>query len=116
MFELISIIILFLSLVGMAAILLRKISALCELQEQDLNFYNSLTCGIKDRIKKMPAVKSFSYELYLQKVLSKFRILSLKTESKTGSWLEKLRQKNCNKNKTNHDDYWDTLKKAKDDR
>jgi len=121
-FELISIVILFLSLLGMAVILWRKIPALCKLPEQDLNlnfnfnFCNSLTDGIRCGMKKIPVIKNFSYELYLQKMLSKFRVLSLKTESKTGSWLEKLRQKNCRKNQTNNDGYWDTLKKAKDDK
>jgi len=113
---LISIVVLFLSLLGMAVILLRKIPALCELSEQDLHFGNSLTVKIRGGIKKVPVIKNFSYDLYLQKVLSRIRILTLRTESKTGSWLERLRQKNCKKNNTNNDSYWDTLKKAKDDK
>jgi len=114
MIALVSIVIFFLSLIGMAVILLRKVPDLCMLPERELNFCGSLKDEIKSGIKRIPIIKNFSYELYLQKVLSKFRILSLKTESKTGSWLERLRQKNCKKNETRNDDYWDALKKAKD--
>ena len=116
MVGLISIVVLFLSLAGLAIILLRKIPVLAKLPERDLNLCNSLTDGIKCGVKKMPGIKNLSYDLYLQKVLSRIRVLTLRTESKTGSWLEKLRQKNFKKNQTNNDGYWDTLKKAKDDR
>ncbi len=116
MLELIAISILIISIFGMAMILWRKIPALCKLPERDFNFGNSLTDGIKDGMKKIPGIKNFSYDLYLQKVLSKIRVLTLKTESKTGNWLERLRQKSCQKNQTNNDNYWDTLKKAKDDK
>ncbi|KKS89846.1 MAG: hypothetical protein UV65_C0027G0011 [Parcubacteria group bacterium GW2011_GWF2_43_11] len=113
---LISIVILFLSLAGLAVILLRKMPVLVKLPERDFAFGNSLAKGIKSGMKKIPVIKDFSYELYLQKALSRVRILTLKTESKTGSWLERLRQKNFKKNHTNNDGYWDTLKKAKDDK
>ncbi|MFH1423599.1 MAG: hypothetical protein ABIG29_01395 [Candidatus Nealsonbacteria bacterium] len=118
MVTLISIIIFILSLAGIVVILLRKIPVLCELPERNFDFSlgNSLAGGIKDGMKKMPGIKNFSYDLYLQKTLSKVRVLTMKTENKTGSWLEKLRQKNCKKNSTNNDNYWDTLKKAKDDK
>ena len=118
MVGLISIVVFFLSLAGMAVILWRKIPALRRLPERnlDFNFGSILTDGVRGGIKKIPGIKNFSYELYLQKLLSRIRILTLRTESKTGSWLEKLRQKNCQKNHTNNDNYWDTLKKAKDDK
>jgi len=116
MVGLISIVILFLSLIGMAVILLRKMPDLCKLPEKNIAFGNNLTNGFKNGVKKLPGVKNFSYELYLQKLLSRIRIITLKTESKTGNWLERLRQKNCQKNQVNHNGYWDALKKAKDDR
>ena len=116
MVELISIVVLVLSLAGMAMILWRKMPVLGKLPERDFAFGNSLANGVKAGLKRMPVIKGFSYELYLQKALSKIRVLTLKTESKTGSWLERLRQKNCKKNHTSNDNYWDTLKKAKDDK
>lgn len=118
MLELIAISILIISIFGMAVILWRKIPALCKLSEQDLDFSfgNSLADGIKNGMKKIPGIENFSYDLYLQKVLSKIRVLTMKTENKTGNWLERLRQKNNKKNHTSNDNYWDTLKKAKDDK
>ncbi len=115
MVGIISIVILVLSLGCMAVILLRKIPILNKLPETTGDFPKFLLGGIKAGVKKIPVVKNFSYELYLQKVLSKFRVLTLRTESKTGNWLERLRQKT---NKNNHIDekkneYWDELKKAK---
>ncbi|MEK7503846.1 MAG: hypothetical protein AAB577_02590 [Patescibacteria group bacterium] len=116
MFALISIIVFFLSLAGMAVILWRKIPALYKLPEREFAFYNSLTVKIGKGMKKIPVVKNFSYDLYLQKTLSKIRVLTMKTENKTGHWLERLRQKNSKKNETRNDSYWDALKKAKDDK
>lgn len=113
MVELIFIVVLLLSLVGLTTILWRKMPALCKLPERDFNFGNSLTGGIKSGIKKIPGIENFHYELYLQKVLSRIRVLTMKTENKTGNWLERLRQKNCEKHQTNNDNYWDELRKAK---
>jgi len=118
MAALISIVIFILSLIGMAVILVRRIPDLCKLPEKDFrfDFGNSLAKGARIGLEKVPVVKNFSYELYLQKLLSRIRVLTMKTENKTGSWLERLRQRSCRKNQTNHDNYWDTLKKAKDDK
>ena len=72
--------------------------------------------AIKKTIQIIPGVRRFPYEKYLQKVLSKFRILTLRTENKTGHWLEKLRQRANKKNnsgKKEKDNYWEELKKAK---
>lgn len=114
MIGLISIIIFILSLAGMAVILLRKMPAIRKVPERDFAFGNSLANGVKRGLKKMPVIKGFSYELYLQKVLSRIRVLTMKTENKTGHWLERLRQKNNKKHHISNDSYWDALKKAKD--
>ena len=108
-------IILLTSLSGMGFILFRKIPVMLALPEKNFP-KEQIVSGIKKEIKrgirKIPGAKKFDYELYLQKALSKVRVLTLKTESKTGSWLEKLRQK---RNGHNHDNtYWEELKKAKD--
>lgn len=116
MVELISIVVLVLSLAGMAVILLRKIPVLTKLPETSGGVRNFLAAGIKGGLKKMPLLRGFSYELYLQKLLSRVRVLTMKTENKTGHWLESLRQRNNKKNHTQNDNYWDELKKAKDDR
>ena len=98
-----------LSFLGMGVILLRKIPILVNLPATK-EAQGSLLAKIKKGAVKLPGAKKFDYELYLQKALSKVRILTLKTESKTGTWLERLRQR---RNGHNNDEYWEELKKAK---
>lgn len=115
MVEIISIVVLVLSLGGLAVILWRKIPTLNKLPEPAIDFRKFVVKELEESVKKIPGVKRFSYELYLQKVLSRFRVLTMKTENKTGNWLEILRKRT---NQNNHVDegknkYWDELKKAK---
>ncbi len=111
--ELIAGIILFGSLLGMGAIILRKIPALVELPEvikkpSRQPFWPEL----KRKIKNTPGLKSFSYEIFLQKLLSRIRILSLKSENKTGSWLQRLREKSKKNKFQENDNYWEEIKKS----
>lgn len=114
MMELIFTASLVLSLIGLGVILYRKMPELVKLSVPVNDSQKTLFSKIKERTKNIPILKDFSYELYLQKILSKFRVLSMKTENKTGGWLEKLRQKKNHQNSANHDEYWQELKKAKD--
>jgi len=104
------------SLIGMAVILYRKIPVLVQLPESSENLPSVAEMiekskeRSKEEAKKITGAAKINHELYLQKILSKIRVLTLKTEHKTGTWLEKLRQKNNNHLK---DDYWQELKKAK---
>lgn len=111
MIELIFIIILICSLFGIAVILLRKVPVLAELPEIPVRFPK--VKEVKEKIRNFLGIRDFSYELYLQKILSRIRVLTLKTDSKTSGWLERLRQKNNQKNNSNNDNYWEELKKAK---
>ena len=111
MIELILTIILVCSLIGTVVILYRKMPALVKLPETPINLRGPFVLKIKKGVGNLPGAKRFDYELYLQKILSKIQILTLKTENKTSTWLEKLRQKNNQKN--HHDQYWEELKKAK---
>lgn len=54
-----------------------------------------------------------SPSLLLQKLLSKARIFSLRTENKTSQWLEKLRKRSQEKKALFSEDYWKQLKKSK---
>ena len=99
------------SFIGTVVILVRKIPVLVSLPETEIA-RESLLSKIKKGVIGLPGAQKFDYELYLQKMLSKVRVLTLKTESKTGSWLERLRRR---RNGHDHnDDYWEELKKAKD--
>lgn len=55
-----------------------------------------------------------SPNLLLQKLLSKARIFSLKTENKTSQWLEKLRKRSQEKKALFSEDYWKQLRKGKE--
>ena len=113
-YELIATIILFGSLLGMVVILFRKIPVLVELPEVSPRKKRQKVPGFFqkgiEKIKKIGPFKSFSFEIFLQKLLSKIRILTLKTDNKTSNWLQKLREKS--KKEKENDDYWQKLKKS----
>ncbi|MDP3990770.1 MAG: hypothetical protein Q8P63_00480 [Candidatus Nealsonbacteria bacterium] len=113
MVELISVILLFVGLLGACIVLFNKLPSLSKLSEPSGEFKELIISKAKTEVQKIPAVKDLSYELYLQKFLSRIRVLTLKTDHKTSGWLERLRQKNSQKNQTNNNHYWDELKKAK---
>ena len=117
MVELILLIIVLVSLFGMGVILYRKMPALVNLPESPENLPQFSEMVRKARERSKEGVKKISaaggridHELYLQKILSKIRILTLKTENKTAFWLERLRRKRTNQDQQ---DYWQELKKAK---
>ena len=112
MIELIFIIILVLSFIGLGVILFRRMPDLVKLPEPVGDLRKVVILRVKEKAKGFPGIRN--YELYLQKILSKFRVLTMKTENKTGGWLEKLRQKQNKNNGSHNDSYWEELKKAKD--
>lgn len=112
-YEIVAIIILGGSLFGMGVILFRKIPVLAELpdvlpQKEE----GKLFLKLKEKIKILNPFKKFSFEIFLQKLLSKIRILTLKTENKTFNWLQKLREKSQKKKFKENDNYWEELKKS----
>jgi hypothetical protein len=111
MLELIATIILFGSLAGMGIIIFRKIPVLVQLTEVLPEKRESMGLKLKEGIKNFNPLKNFSYEVFLQKILSKIRILSLRTENKTYNWLKRLRMRA--KIRKNLDaDYWEEIRKS----
>lgn len=55
--------------------------------------------------------KNFSLDVFLQKILVKTRILSLKIDHKTFDLLRRMREKNKKIKKRPEDDYWEKIKK-----
>ena len=58
----------------------------------------------------------FPFEILLQKILSKVRVFTLRTENKISDWLEFLRTR-AKKNNTNNvkdDKYWEKLEEKKE--
>ncbi len=113
-YEVVAVITLFGSLFGIGVILTRKIPILMELPEViEKSFIKDLWQKLKEKIKNIFCSKSFSFEIFLQKILSKVRILSLRADNKTANWLQKLRERSRKKkpNKKN-DNYWAEIKKS----
>lgn len=68
--------------------------------------------GVRSSLQNSEVSKFVSSpELFLQKLLSKARIFSMKAEAKTNEWLVKLRKKSQEKNGKFSSNYWDKLKK-----
>ena len=112
MLELIAITILIGSFIGMGIIIFRKIPILVELPKTtESPLLNDFWQKLKEKIKNLPPLKSFSSEIFIQRVLSKIRILTLRIENKIANYLQKLREKG---KKKHNDNYWQELKKPKD--
>ena len=69
---------------------------------------------LAEKIKALPFLKNLSFEIFLQKMLSKIGILTMKTENKTFNWLSQLRKRAQKNHDKENDTYWEELKKAKD--
>lgn len=115
-YEIAAIIILFSSLIGIGVILFRKIPVLVELPDYKssnvlISFPVKWYKNLKEKIKNISFFKSFSSGVFLQKILSKIRILSLKVENKIAFWLQKLRERSLKKKNLENDNYWEELKK-----
>ncbi|MDI6603314.1 MAG: hypothetical protein QME57_04410 [Patescibacteria group bacterium] len=111
MLELIATIILICSLLGMGVIIFRKIPVLVNLSEVLPEKGEPFSSKLKKKIKEFNPLKNFSYEVFLQKLIFRIRILTLKTDNQTFNWLQKLRER-IKKKKLENDNYWEELKKA----
>ena len=110
MVGLVTLIILICSLVGMGVMVFRKMPLLLESSAVAPFQFNWKELLIK--IKNFLPFRDFSFEIFLQKILSKIRILTLKTDSQTSSWLQKLREKARKKKFGENDKYWEEIKKS----
>jgi len=111
MVELIATVILIFSLLGIVIIIFRKIPVLLTLPEITVSQEEKLIPKLKRKIKELNPLKNFSYEIFLQKALTKIRILSLKADNKTFNWLQRLREKYQKKKTEKKDNYWEEIKK-----
>ena len=99
------------SLFGALAIAYQKMPVLINFPvTKERGFNKNWTIKIKDRINDISFVKNFSYEIFLQKILSRIKILTLRADNKTSNWLQSAREK-CKQKKVLEDDkYWDKIK------
>ena len=100
--ELIAIFIFIISLIGLVVIILKKIPVLIQLVPQEAQPKHD--SGLKKGTLN-------SKELFLHKILSKVRILTLKTDNKTTEWMKKLREKSQEDKIKFSENYWDKLRK-----
>ncbi len=115
MAELIATIILIISFVGILVILFWKIPALINLPIQKKeSFHESLFLRLSNIIKNSSLLKSLSLDNFLHKLLSKIRVLTLKTDNKTTNWLQRLRQRSQKKQEIQNDKYWEEIKNSTD--
>ncbi len=99
-------------LIGMGLIIYQKIPVLVRLPEvPSLKKKDGFALLVIRKVKKLSFFKNLSYDIFLQKMLSRIRILTLKTDNKTFNWLQKLREK-TQKKKLNNDNYWEEIKNS----
>ena len=113
-FELTFQILLILSSLAMLGLVFKKLPVLAGLPivQKKKFVWQPVFLKLKEKIKSLPFLKNFSFEMFLQKVLSRIRVLTMKTENKTFTWLSQLRkraQKNYDKE---NDTYWEEVKKS----
>ncbi len=99
------------SSLGLGGIVLRKLPAVSALPEEETKEkIPGLT--LHERISGINPWKNFSSSIFLEKTLKKIRILSLKTDHKTFSWLQKLKENNQKKKIEEDEGYWDEVRRA----
>jgi len=111
-YELIATVIFLGSIFGMGVILFRKIPVLAKLTLEITEEKEGIFSRLKGEIKNLFSLKSSSPEIFLQRILSKIRILALKTENKTSTILERLRTRKMEEKENENDNYWEELKKS----
>jgi len=111
MATIIAVIILFASFIGALVIIWRKFPLLVELsQDQEMTGVRDLVVRSTRRLRDSENIKTVP-EKVLQKTLSKTRVLAMKTESKTGEWLNQLRKRSEKKKEQFSEEYWNQFKK-----
>jgi hypothetical protein len=118
-FDLISLIVLIVSFLGLSFLIIKKIPALKVMPEPEAIFLKKeLKTKIREKTKEVIKENSNFLESVLHKLLSKIRILSLKTDKKMSDWIKKLRDRSVERTK-DFDNYWKeikaSVKKKKDD-
>ncbi len=106
-------IILLSSSVGLGGIIALKIPVLSALPEITVKENKEeLSPKEKERPKEKNSFIAVSSNIFLQKILTKIRILSLKTDTKTFTWLQRLRENNQRKRIKENDSYWDDIRSS----
>lgn len=100
------------SLFGIGAIIARKIPLLVEVPEEEIEDFSFKTPFLII-IRKAKKSKIFAFDLILQKLLSKVRVIALRFDKRTEEQLRKLRERSKRRQEIEGDDYWQELRKTK---
>ena len=108
--ELIALIVVCSSFIGISFLVLRAVPKLKEMPEPEAIFLKKeLKKKIREKTEEALKKNSNFVESFLHKLLSKVRILSLKTDKKTSEWITKLRERSLTRTKE-IDNYWKEIK------
>jgi hypothetical protein len=101
------------SFLGMVFIFIKKIPVLVSIPEEPPeSIFAKIYTKIKTKIiQENKALKKSFWELQLQKIVAKIRILSLKVDNLTYNWLKKMREKSFEEEEEKkEEDFWDKIK------
>lgn len=100
------------SFCGMATIIFSKIPVLVLLPEtiEKKEKKNRLYL-LKEKVKKINPFKKISYETFLQKMIYKIRLLTLKADNKTFQMLQDLKKRTLERKKRFEENYWEEIRK-----
>lgn len=107
---------LFVSFASLGYIVGRKVPLLLTFPaRQEGDSVKEILQNTKEKIQNSIVFKAVSSpSLLLQKLLSKARVFSLRTENKTSQWLERLRKRSQEKKALFSEDYWKQLRKGRE--
>jgi len=114
-FESILQIILFGSSIGLAGIIFKKIPLLRTLPVESsllLEKKQDFVLRLKTGVRRLNPFKNLSYEMFLEKLLTSLRALSLRIEGKTSVSLQQLKQAVKEKKIRENDNYWEEIKRT----
>ncbi|MBD3208616.1 MAG: hypothetical protein GF370_04170 [Candidatus Nealsonbacteria bacterium] len=109
-YNILSLAIFFTSFLGLGGIVAKKIPVLVNLPEEREEVEAPESPSVKDKLKEASPLKNFSSKLFLEKILKKIRIISLKTDNKMFDWLQRLKEDNQIKKIRDDEEYWDKVK------
>lgn len=114
-FESILQIILLGSSIGLGGIIFSKIPILRTLPERSSRFSEKkqdFVLRLKTEIKKLNPFKALTFEVFLEKVLTSIRTISLNMENKTSDLIKELKQNVEERKARENDNYWDEIKNS----
>ena len=100
------------SVIGILGIVLPRLSRLREFPRDGWGLREALS-EATDTLAQSGKLEPLRPEKLLHKVLTKTRVLALKTDDKTSAWLENLRERSQEKEGRFKEAYWNQLRQGK---